>query len=94
MDTVFKSYDKLIKKRPKLLDQYDPSLVEYRGIASSRLPDLFKNIRGQHICISLMLDKECCIKKSNADSATECQLPTVADFKQTVLSFKQSLAVT
>ena len=95
MDTTFKKHDyyKPDKKRPKLLSEYDPRPTEFRGTAKDRLPALLESIRGQQLCISLMLDEKCCAKESDVLESPECHLPSNEDLKQSVELFKKSLAV-
>ena len=79
------------KRRAKLLDDYDPRPIEYRGTASEHLPSLLKKIKGQQLSISLMLDHDCCHKESDEKSPKGCQIPHIAKLKETISAFKQSL---
>ena len=95
MDSVFQKHDynKPEKRRPKLLDDYDPRPIEYRRTASEHLPSLLKKIKGQQLNISLMLDCDCCHKQSDEKSPKGCQIPHIAKLKETISAFKQSLQV-
>ena len=88
MESVFQKHDynKPEKKQAKLLDDHDPRPSEYRGTASERLPSLLKNIKGQQLSISLMLDPDCCHKEKSPE---DCRIPHIAELKETISAFKQ-----
>lgn len=89
-ESVFQKHDynKPEKSRAKFLVDNDPRPSEYRGTASERLTSLLKNIKGQQLSISLMLDPDCCNKEKSPE---DCQIPRIAELKETISAFKQSL---
>ena len=95
MDSVSQKHDynKPEKRRAKLLDDYDPRPIEYRGTTSEHLPSILKKIKGQQLSISLMLDRDCCHKESDEKSPKGCQIPHIAKLKEIISAFKQSLQV-
>lgn len=52
-------YSKQRKRKIQPVEDYDPRPPEFRGTASDRLPALLEEIRGEHLCISLLFDKKC-----------------------------------
>ena len=79
------------------IEDFDPRPVEYRGTASLNLPDLLEKIRGELLCISLLLDPSFCHDYETSSSETTQLapvLPNVSNLKETILAFKTSLSMT
>ena len=52
-------YSKQRKRKIQPVEDYDPRPPEFRGTPSDRLPALLEEIRGEHLCVSLLFDKKC-----------------------------------
>ena len=93
-------YGKQRKRSFQAIEDFDPRPAEYRGTASQNLPSLLHKIRGEQLCISLLLDPT--FRHSDDDkhtSGSQCsqltpRLPDVNDLKATILAFKATLRVT
>ena len=87
-------YSKPVKKKFKCLEDFDPRPLKYRGTAVSRLPTLLDTIRGQQLCLSLLLD-ETCQHWPDEDNAlagnSSYHMPTVTSLRDTISAFKNSL---
>ena len=80
-------YAKPVKKKMCHLDDFDPRPLEFRGTASSRLPELLDSLKGENLCISLLFDPRC---QSNAvlpsEQPSTANLPDSATLHATMLS--------
>ena len=88
------AYDKKEKRKSKLLEDFDPRPLEFRGTAADHLPALLQKIRGENLCVSLLFDKKYHYWDSSALCSPDPELPNVTALKSTVDAFKASLAVT
>ena len=61
-EAVFEKHDyrKPMKRKTKPLEDFDPRPPEFRGNASMLLPDLLKKVKGEQLCVSLLLDPSFC----------------------------------
>lgn len=78
------------------IEDFDPRPVQYRGTTSSRLPALLDSIRGQGLCVSLLLDprtRHWSDHGSSEDSSTTPSLPDSASLRHTIQEFKRMLEV-
>ena len=86
------------KRQVKSVEDFDPRPPEFRGKAAENLPTLLDAVRGHGLCISLLLDPRLRYW-TGADSAATCSSPSSANrpslhsLKNTVVAFKESLAV-
>ena len=90
-------YGKTSRRSFESIEDFDPRPVEYRSTASLNLPDLLDKIRGEQLCISLLLDPSFCHDYETSSSETTQLapvLPYVSNLKETILAFKTSLSVT
>ena len=88
------TYGKTKKRSVKSISDYDPRPEQFRGTAKQHLPVFLSKVRGEQLCISLLLDPSFC----NHDevmlpSQASPRLPDVTVLKETIASFKQSLAL-
>lgn len=77
----------------KLLEDFDPRPLEYRGTAASHLPALLETVREQKLCISLLFDPECQHwDDTDAESnRSGCHMPDMSSLKVTISVFKDCL---
>ena len=56
--TSFKkhNYQKLVKRKVKLLNDFDPRPPEFRGQIKNRLPSFLQKVNGEELAISFLLD--------------------------------------
>ena len=79
-------YGKAKKYSMQCLEEYDPRPEELRNSSAERLPQLLSDIRGEGLCVSLLLNSSFCAQ--NSEKLTKSEL------LQKVESFKRTLAVT
>ena len=60
----------------------------------NRLPDLLDGIRGEQLCISLLLDSKFCWTTEESIHPVAHNTPTNENLKDTITAFKKSLDVT
>ena len=77
-----------------MLEDFDPRPPEYRGSSMNRLPDLLNAIRGEQLCISLLLDSNFCRTTEESIHPVAHNIPTNENLKDTITAFKKSLDVT
>ena len=89
-------YGKAKKQVVKPVETFDPRPVEYRGTATQSLPDFLNKIRGEQLCISLLLDPSfrCSDELASQSSRLTPKLPNECNLKETILAFKATLSVT
>ena len=78
------------------IEDFDPRPEQYRRTTSSRLPALLDSIRGQGLCVSLLLDprtRHWSEHESSEDSSTTPSLPASDSLRHTIQEFKKMLAV-
>ena len=95
-EAVFQKHDynKPVKRSIKPVEEFDPRPPEFRGTASSRLPDLLQKVKGEQLCVSLLLDSSCCHgENSTIPAQTSSHLPDTASLLDTVAAFKSSLKI-
>jgi len=51
------------------LEEFDHRSVQYQNIAKDNLPSLLESVRGQGLCISLLLNSECLLVLNFANVA-------------------------
>ena len=59
-EAVFEKYEYSKKRKRKIqpIEDYNSRPPEFRGTASERFPELLEEIRGEHLCVSLLFDNE------------------------------------
>ena len=96
-EAVFQKHDynKPVKRSIKPVEEFDPRPPEFRGTASSRLPDLLQKVKGEQLCVSLLLDSSCCHGENSTIPAqtSSPHLPDTASLLDTVAAFKSSLKI-
>ena len=98
-DSVFEKhvYGKVKKRRPELLEDFDPRPDKFKGTAKNYLPTLLNNLRGEELCISLLLDSKLCPNDgttlSSSSVPTSSTLPGIEKLKKSVSAFKESLSI-
>ena len=87
------TYDKTKKRKLKLLEDFDPRPLEFRGTATNHLPALLEKICGENLCVSLLFDQKYQHSKSSEFCPGGPHLPNEQALRNTVGSFKASLEV-
>ena len=66
-EATFEKYEyaKQVKLKARRLEDFDPRPPEYRVNAATRIPDLLDAVRGEQLCISLLLDSKFVKKQKN-----------------------------
>ena len=80
-------YGKAKKYTMEVLENYDPRPEELKNTNAQRLPQLLNDIRGEGLCVSLLLDSS-----TRVDSGEQSQL-TKSELLQKVETFKKTLEV-
>ena len=87
-------YSKQRKRKIKPVEDYDPRPPEFLGSASDRLPALLEEIRGEHLCVSLLFDKKCrhwnAEDEQNMNQPSAHNVPADAALQTTMSAFKES----
>ena len=93
-DATFQKHEfsKPIKRKVQNVEDFDPRPENFRGSASSRLPKLLNQLKGEQLCISLLLDPQYQVKPSQQPSAHN--IPDASQLKDTIAAFKKSLELT
>lgn len=69
---------KPIKRKIRLVEDFDPRPREFRGSTKSQLPKLLRQLRGEKLCVSLLLDPQCRrVNLEELQQPTSCNLPDV-----------------
>ena len=94
-EAVFEKHDysKQRKRKIQPVEDYDPRPPEFRGTASARLPALLEDIRGEHLCVSLLFDKKCRYwntEDEKSNQPTGHSVPADAALQTTMSAFKES----
>ena len=97
-DATFEKHDysKPVKRKLKLLEDFDPRPLEFRGSAMNRLPKLLDSLRGEQLCISLLFDQTC----RRVEPVEELQdpssyhIPDSTELQHAITAFKKTLEVT
>ena len=89
-------YAKPNKREVKMIEDFDPRPLEYRGTAASRLPQLLDTLKGEKLCISLLFDEtyQRTVSETISQQPTSHHLPDSAELMKAIEAFKQSLVVT
>ena len=93
-DATFEKHDyaKPIKRKISPVENFDPRPEKFRGVASSRLPELLQKLKGEQLCISLLFDEH--FQVASSSQPDDKNLPSISDLKNTIQEFKKSLEVT
>lgn len=88
-------YGRAKKRVLKKLQDFDPRPERYRGTAISSLPTLLDNVRGQGLCVSLLLDPRTrhWSEEESCHSSSTPNLPDITSLQCTIAEFKKSLQV-
>ena len=99
-EAVFEKHDynKPMKRKIKPLEDFDPRPPEFRGKANMLLPDLLEKVKGEQLCVSLLLDPSY-RHWDDAPPTTPMQpsshnIPDSIALQATISAFKESLKVT
>ena len=76
------------KRRVSLTEEFDPRPMEYRNTATSLLPALLDEVRGESLGVSLLFDPLYCHETVPASGT---RVPGTLKLKETVEAFKDSL---
>lgn len=93
-DAMFEKHDyaKPVKRKVRQVEDFDPRPVSFRGSASSRLPELLRQLKGEQLCVSLLFDPQYQNVPSHEPSAHS--IPNLSQIKETVSAFKETLELT
>ena len=86
-------YGKERKRSLQPIEDFDPRPVEYRGTANQNLPTFLDKIRGEQLCVSLLLDPSFCHFEETVSEPSP-GLPSEESLKGSISAFKASLSVT
>ena len=98
-DSIFEKhvYGKVKKRRLEPLEDFDPRPDKFKGTAKNALPALLNDLRGEELCISLLLDSNLCPNDgatlSSSSAPTSTNLPSIEKLKKSVSAFKESLCL-
>ena len=99
-EVVFEKHvhGKTKKHKYEKLEDFDPRPTKYHNTANNNLPALLDSIRGQGLCVSLLLDTRLCVQNESyslpANSSGLPHLPDQTALNETVTEFMKSLQVT
>ena len=78
----------------KLIESFDPRPPEFKGTVRSQLPQLLDKLKGEELCISLLLDERCKHElSSSVDPPVDFNLPSSSALTTTIAAFKESIEV-
>ena len=90
-------YGKVKKRWLEPLEDFDPRPDKFKGTAKNCLPALLNVLRGEELCISLLLDSNLCPNDgttlSSSSVPTSSTLPGIEKLKKSVSAFKESLSI-
>ena len=90
-------YGKVKKRQLEPLEDFDPRPDKFKGTAKNYLPTLLNNLRGEELCISLLLDSNLCPNDgttlSSSSVPTSSTLPGIEKLKKSVSAFKENLSI-
>ena len=85
-------YTKQRKRKTQPVEGYDPRPPEFRGAAVDRFPTLLKEIRHEHLCVSLLFDKTYyhwnAEDEQHMNQLSEQSVPTDTELQTTMSAFK------
>ena len=91
-------HGKTKKHKYEKLEDFDPRPTKYHNTANNNLPALLDSIKGQGLCVSLLLDKRLCVQNESdslpSSSSSLPHLPDQTALNKTVTEFVKSLQVT
>ena len=96
-EVVFEKHvhGKTKKHKYEKLEDFDPRPTKYHNTANNNLPALLDSIRGQGLCVSLLLDTRLCVQNESyslpANSSGLPHLPDQTALNKTVTEFMKSL---
>lgn len=95
-EAVFEKHVLGRERKRKLVpvEDFDPRPLKYRGTAKERIPALLDEIRGEGLCISLLLDPKLRHWDNSliaTPSTSAPSLPGKSSLKDTIAAFKDSL---
>ena len=73
---------------------FDPWPAEYKGSAIQRLPELLQKIKGDDLCLSLLLGYSYQPDDDQPLQPSSYNLPGIDMLKQTMQAFKDSMQIT
>ena len=85
------------KRQLEPLENFDPRPDKFKGTVKNSLPALLNDLRGEGLCISLLLDSNLCPNDGTTLSLssipTSSTLPDIEKLKKSVSVFKESLSI-
>ena len=95
-DAVFEKhvFGRECKRKVVAVEDFDPRPQKYRGTANERVPILLDKIRGEGLCISLLLDPKVRHWDNSltaTPSISTASLPKQRSLTDTIAAFKDSL---
>ena len=85
------------KRQLEPLENFDPRPDKFKGTVKNSLPALLNDLRGEGLCISLLLDSNLCPNDgttlSSSSVPTSSTLPDIEKLKKSVSVFKESLSI-
>ena len=85
------------KKQLEPLEDFDPHPDKFKGTVKNSLPALLNDLRGEGLCISLLLDSNLCPNDgttlSSSSVPTSSTLPDIEKLKKSVSVFKESPSI-
>lgn len=98
-EAVFEKHDytKPMKIKIKQLEDFDPRPPEFRGKTHELLPDLMNKLKGEQLCVSLLLDPSTCHLEKPVEATMKPfahNIPDSSSLGATISAFKESLNVT
>ena len=97
MEARFEKHDYAnpTKRRAHTLEGFDPRPEEFKGSAVAGLPDLLDKLKGEQLCISLLLDPS--YQQTSTDTIppqpSSQRIPDIDALKRTVQAFIESLQI-
>lgn len=87
-------YAKPNKRKIQTIEDFDPRPAEYKGSAIQRLPELLQKIKGDDLCLSLLLGNSYQPDDDQPLQPSSYNLPGIDMLKQTMQAFKDSMQIT
>ena len=87
-------YSKPVKKKVKLIEDFDPRPPEFKGTVRARLPELLNKVKGEQLCVSLLLDERYKYELlSSVGPPADYNLPCASVLATTIDAFKKTIEV-
>ena len=92
-EATFEKHDfaKPTKRKIKHVEDFDPRPPQFRGLVTSRLPELLDKVRGEQLGISLLFDSH--FRVGSSEMPSSYHMPDTTNLSETISAFKKSLEV-